>query len=93
MYSLFLGIIKTFSKSAPLSHLGIEGVELEKLQVFPASPELDYEFSALYTCKFDGPFYIDKEEVDEIKFYDLGELKGEIEEEPGKFTLFFKIIG
>lgn len=50
--------------------------------------ELDYVF----TGTFEGEFYLNKEEVEEVRYISLENLNKEISENPDNFTEWFKII-
>ena len=74
--------------------LNIEGVELKKLLKFRMNYGLgDNMISELYEAEFDGKIsFFDKEEIQEIKFYPLDEIKRMLKEEENKFASWTKEI-
>ncbi|MBS3051403.1 MAG: isopentenyl-diphosphate Delta-isomerase [Candidatus Aenigmarchaeota archaeon] len=49
--------------------------------------ELDHVFVGYY----DGPVKPNEDEIDEFKWIDLGELRADMEKNPGKYTPWFKL--
>lgn len=51
----------------------------------------EHEVDHVFEGHYDGPIKPDKNEVEEIKFVDVKELKADIEKHPEKYTPWFKI--
>jgi len=47
---------------------------------------IDKEHHQLFVCSFDGPFQIQKEELSEVKFESIENIKKKISEDPSQFT-------
>jgi len=71
--------------------LGFKPQILEKICDYKSFSPRQKEIRRLFVCKYDGPFYTNKEEVESVKFYSPktiheGIIKGKV-----KFTEGFKI--
>lgn len=71
--------------------LGIE-VELELKHKLEASPDTGWEFVNFYICKYDGPINIDPEEIEEAHFFDIQQIREDMESGEKKFTPIFKTL-
>lgn len=49
----------------------------------------EYEYDHIYTLDYDGKFFINPEEIEEIKWVDFKELMRDIVENPAKYTVWF----
>jgi isopentenyl-diphosphate Delta-isomerase len=70
---------------------------LEKIDVFHYRAEFDNglienEIDHLFKGKYEGEINFNQEEVGDIKWISIEELKKDIEENPSKYTPWFKII-
>ncbi|WP_185205962.1 isopentenyl-diphosphate Delta-isomerase [Chryseobacterium sp. C3] len=52
----------------------------------------EHELDHVFTGTFEGEFYLNKEEVEEVRYISLENLNQEISENPDNFTEWFKII-
>lgn len=52
----------------------------------------EHELDHVFTGTFEGEFYLNKEEVEEVRYISLENLTKEISENPDNFTEWFKII-
>lgn len=52
----------------------------------------EHELDHVFTGTFEGEFYLNKEEVEEVRYISLENLNKEISENPDNFTEWFKII-
>jgi len=52
----------------------------------------EHELDHVFTGTFDGEFYLNKDEVEEVRYISLENLNQEISENPDNFTEWFKII-
>ncbi|WP_288461815.1 isopentenyl-diphosphate Delta-isomerase [uncultured Chryseobacterium sp.] len=52
----------------------------------------EHELDHVFTGTFEGEFYLNKEEVEEVRYISLENLNKEISESPDHFTEWFKII-
>jgi len=70
------------------------GVSVENLKFvakfFDLNP-VDSEIAKLYTTSHEGPFKIQEEEVDEVKFLPMEKIKEEIKNSPEKYTSDFAL--
>ena len=79
-----------------LSHeMGFEA-PLEKVFDFVYKTSFDnglteYEFDHVFTGEYDGPVTFNKEEVNDFRFMEISELKLSIQEDPGKYTYWFRL--
>jgi len=71
--------------------LGISG-SLKPFLKFPASRETFWEHLQSYICISDATICINPQEITEGRFWDLEELKAEVQENPGIFTSSFHCI-
>jgi isopentenyl-diphosphate delta-isomerase len=53
---------------------------------------IEHEFDHVLMGQFDGDFDINPDEVEEWKYVDVAELKNDINENPEKYTFWFKLI-
>lgn len=53
---------------------------------------IEHEFDRVFIGYYEGPVLINPLEVEEVKWIDLDQLKQEMNQEPDKFTEWFKII-
>lgn len=63
---------------------------LEYLTTLPAGPETANEFSALFRTVCDDPPEINRDEIDSVEFFDLGELATMVDTNPEHFTPPFR---
>lgn len=52
----------------------------------------EHELDHVFTGNFEGEFYLNKDEVEEVRYISLENLNQEISENPDNFTEWFKII-
>ncbi|PTT71432.1 MULTISPECIES: isopentenyl-diphosphate Delta-isomerase [unclassified Chryseobacterium] len=52
----------------------------------------EHELDHVFTGTFEGEFYLNKDEVEEVRYISLENLNKEISESPDHFTEWFKII-
>ncbi|WBV52689.1 isopentenyl-diphosphate Delta-isomerase [Chryseobacterium gambrini] len=52
----------------------------------------EHELDHVFTGTFEGEFYLNKDEVEEVRYISLENLNNEISESPDHFTEWFKII-
>ncbi|MCF2219578.1 isopentenyl-diphosphate Delta-isomerase [Chryseobacterium sp. PS-8] len=52
----------------------------------------EHELDHVFTGTFEGEFYLNKEEAEEVRYISLENLNKEISENPDNFTEWFKII-
>ena len=71
--------------------IGISGVELKEISKFFDLNPVDSEIAKLYTTVHEGPFKIQKEEVDEVKFLPIEKISEELKNSPEKFTTDFAL--
>ncbi len=64
-------------------------VSMFKLNVAHSENDIDKEHCALYSCIYNGPFNIQKEELTCVKFYSIDAIKEMIVNQPDLFTLGF----
>ena len=53
---------------------------------------IEHELDHVFTGRYEGPFQLNAEEVAQIKYVNLEELKKDIKTNPGQYTEWFKII-
>ena len=66
--------------------LGLRPPPLERLFKLPASRHTGWEFVWVYRCRCDGPFQLNRMEIDEGRWFDLRSLQVQMEREPAQFT-------
>jgi len=71
--------------------LGFVPLKLEWVCDYNAYSKRQKEKRRLFTCYSDGPFEIDKEEVESVEFWPVEKIQKEIEKGEKKFTDGFKI--
>lgn len=76
--------------------LGIEAELTEKFN-FIYKAEVgenlwEHELDYVFTANFDGEFFLNKEEVSEVRYISMEDLDKEMKENPENFTEWFKII-
>jgi len=71
--------------------LGFRPSNLERVCDYNSYSSKQREKKRLFKCIYDGPFNIDKVEVDFIEWYTIDQIKKEIEKKEKKFTNGFKL--
>jgi len=66
--------------------------ELRFLGKLKASAETDQEFVCVYALAHEGPFVLHPQEIESGRFWEMDEIRGEIERLPGQFATAFKTI-
>ncbi len=66
--------------------LGVKAGGLKQLFKIIYRDEVESEMFCMFRAESDGPFRIDKKEVDEVKFMSLGEIRRHIRDGTGMFT-------
>ncbi len=51
----------------------------------------EYEFDHVFLCEYDGDIYPSEEEIDCVKWIEIGELKKDVLEHPQKYAAWFLI--
>ncbi len=62
------------------------------LFIKPGNGLWEHELDHVFTGTFEGEFYLNKDEVEEVRYIYLENLNKEISESPDHFTEWFKII-
>ncbi|MFC2143345.1 NUDIX domain-containing protein [Candidatus Aenigmatarchaeota archaeon] len=65
--------------------IGVEA-ELKRVCDFKKYTEIERENNRIFECKSDGPFKMQKDEVDSIQFFSIDKIKKMIDETPESFT-------
>ena len=71
--------------------LGLSG-DLERLHVFPASPETANEFTALYRLVTEAGPVPDPGEIDELAWRTVDELAEELKRDRNRYTVGFQVM-
>ena len=69
--------------------LGVPPGPLEQLFKIPACAETGFEFSWIYRCYHEGPFVLNKSELQTGRWITREDLEREIDDNPGHFTPAF----
>lgn len=89
-----LGAGETYDEAAPRElqeELGLI-VPLERLAKFSAGPETSFEHTVLYRSVTDSPPTIDRQEIDELVVWPLGEVTRQVEAHPEQFCPAFRVL-
>lgn len=70
--------------------LGINA-DLKRISNVKCFSRIEREISALYYCRHDGPIRIDEEEISQVVFMSLEQIRKELDSGVKKFALGFKI--
>jgi len=69
-------ILVSSSRREMYEELGVEGHEPEYLYSYTHSNEYETELVTTYRCLVEGEFSFDREEIDEIRFWNVDEIRG-----------------
>lgn len=64
----------------------------QRLFKISACPETGFEFVWVYRCKSEGPFAVQLEEVDEVRWFSPDAIQRWIAQKPGEFASAFPLI-
>lgn len=71
--------------------LGFKPSKLEKIRDYKSFSKRQREIRRFFVCHYNGPFSVDKEEVESIEFWSPKKISKEIEKGEKQFTDGFKI--
>ncbi len=76
-----------------VEELGIElGESCKKLFLLPASPETGMEFCQVFRASHEGPFVLNKEEVEDVRWYSENEIEAWLKTGGAGFTSTIRIM-